>query len=136
MRQSQHALHEMAKSMSASLNTLGKIVYDGLGLLAVALNPQIRQMANQNTFGYGNNPPPPNNQHDMQGFYTHNFQSEKLPHVPQNQYPQQYMHMNASTPHIPTSKEAAGSLNNTRDQTSPPDGNISSPNYGRTYEQL
>ena len=107
MQQSLYGRHKMARSMSVSLNTLGKNVSDGLGLLVMTLNPQIMQMANQNTFGNGNNAPPPKNQHGMQGFYTHNFQSERLPHVPQDQYQQQYMHMNASTQHIPTSKEVA-----------------------------
>ena len=41
MQKSQNALIEMAKSMSSSLNTLGKSVSDGLGLLAMALNPNV-----------------------------------------------------------------------------------------------
>ena len=44
MQKSQDALIEMGKSVSASLNTLGRSVSDGLGLLAMALNPNVMQM--------------------------------------------------------------------------------------------
>ena len=61
MQESQKALVDMAKSMSASLDSLGKSVSDGLGMLAMALNPNAFQNA---SIGSIPHTPPP-----MPGFY-------------------------------------------------------------------
>ena len=61
MQKSQASRNEMAKAMSASLQSLVKSVSDSLGLLAIALNPNIMQMANQNNFGHMAHGNPTNN---------------------------------------------------------------------------
>ena len=87
MQQGQNALIEMARTMSTSLNSLGKNVSDGLGLLAMALNPNGMQLTN-NSFGntsIHNNPSQPINQQGSHGFYpTQRFPSHQQIHMPQN----------------------------------------------------
>ena len=123
---SQNSLIEMAKSMSSSLNTLGKSVSGGLGLLAMALNPNVMQMANNI-----NNPPPPTNQIAAQVFYPntsqfpHNRQQLHMPHNPYQNHPGMPVCNNESTA-AQTQQQYQGRFSNT---------NISSSN-GKTYEQL
>jgi hypothetical protein len=110
MQKSQDALIEMGKSMSASLNTLGRSVSDGLGLLAMALNPNVMQMTNNSSFGNNQNAPPPINHYRTQGFYTNtntNINNQQPPHMPQGPYqePQRlsgmFTHNNINPAQIP-----------------------------------
>ena len=135
MEKNQNALIEMAKSMSASLNTLGRSVSDGLGLLAMALNPNVMQMAN-NSFGNINNPPPPINQHGTQGFYGNLQNYQHTPHMPHNaNQEQQFLYGNSSgmpTRNNPdeTDGRQAHSRFQMRSMNDMPSSN------GKTYEQL
>ena len=127
MQESQNALIEMAKSMSSSLNTLGKSVSDGLGLLAMALNPNVMQMANN-----VHNPTPLINQTGTQVFYPNNSQfhhNQQPLHMPCNPY-QNLLGMpvcSNQTSAAQTQPQYHGRFSSTN--------NISSSN-GKTYEQL
>ena len=123
MQESQNALIEMAKSMSSSLNTLGKSVSDGLGLLAMALNPNVMQLANNI-----HNPTPPINQARAQVFYPnskfhHNQHQLHMPHNP-DQNPLVGPVCNNQSPPTQTQTQYQGRFSNT---------NISSSNE-RTME--
>lgn len=146
MQQGQNALIEMAKTISTSLNSLGKNVSDGLGLLAVALNPNVMQLTN-NSFGntsIHNNPSQPVNQQGSHGFYpTQRFPSQQQIHMPQNAYQVQEQqnlgHSSTSTMSVSSNETNFGfGQQHPRYPGSFPNNgqnNISSSN-GKTYEHL
>lgn len=139
MQGSQNALVEMAKSISTSLNSLGKNVSDGLGLLAMALNPNVMQMAN-NSFGNIHNPSPLISQQGSQEFYpAQRFPSQQQLHMTQNPYQEQQNFVHASTSRMSASSNEAnfGPQHPRYSGNFPNNGhnNMSSSN-GKTYEHL
>ena len=136
----------MAKTMSMSLNSLGKNVSEWLGLLAMALNPNVMQLTN-NSFGntsIQNNPSQPINKQGSHGFYpTQRFPSQQQIHMPQNAYQVQEQqnlgHSSTSTMSVSGNETNFGfGQQHLRHPGSFPNNgqnNISSSN-GKTYEHL